>query len=82
MFKTGQKVKIVDAMNGKYIGMIGQIEEISDHCPLCCKLFIQGKKGSWANAWLFSCIRELTDEEEKEENIKQQAWNNGVCFGN
>jgi len=44
MFKVGQNVKIVDAMDSSYIGKIGTIEEISNNNPLCCKLSIQGKK--------------------------------------
>ena len=56
MFKIGDKVRIIDAMDSKYIGKIGIIEEVSSHSPLCCKLTIDGKSGSWASAWLFSCL--------------------------
>ncbi|NRU52481.1 hypothetical protein [Clostridium beijerinckii] len=81
IYQIGEKVKIIDAMDRSYIGKVGTVEEISEHAPYCCKLNVNGKKGSWANAWLFSCIRKLTKEEIKEEKIKQQAWNDGVMFG-
>ena len=57
--KVGDKVRITDAMDIDYIGKIGIVEELSTNHPKCCKLNIDGKKGSWANAALFSCIEKI-----------------------
>ncbi|QNB45850.1 hypothetical protein BR63_05685 [Thermanaerosceptrum fracticalcis] len=59
MYQVGDKVIITDAMDRSYIGKIGIVEEVSTHAPYCCKLTIDGKKGSWACAWLFSCIEKV-----------------------
>lgn len=61
MFKKGDRVRIIDAMDTKYIGRIGIVEEVSKHPPLCCKLTIDNEEGSWANAWLFSCLELVED---------------------
>ena len=60
-FKVGDKVRIKDANDISYIGKIGVIEEISSSTPHSCKLTIDGKKGSWWNAWLFDML-ELVEE--------------------
>ena len=59
--QVGDKVRIIDAMDRDYIGKIGIIEEISTSYPKCCKLNIDDKKGSWANAALFSCIEKYNN---------------------
>lgn len=72
-FKVGDKVKIIDAMNHDNIGKIGIIEQLSSSYPLCYKLKIDGKSGSWGNAWLQSCLEEFTDT--KEDNIEKYNIN-------
>ncbi|MBD8046774.1 MULTISPECIES: hypothetical protein [Clostridium] len=59
MYKKGDKVKIIDAMDIGYIGKIAIVEEVRATTPYCCTLNIDGKKGSWTNAWLFSMIEKV-----------------------
>lgn len=61
MFNVGDSVRIKDAINDGYIVKIGIVEAVSTHNPLCCKLTIDGVKGSWASAWLFSMIEKVSD---------------------
>jgi hypothetical protein len=56
-------------MDTSYIGKIGVIEGVSSHTPFCCKLTIDGVKGSWSNAWLFSMIKKVSDNYCKEKDF-------------
>lgn len=72
-FKVGDKVKIIDAMNHDNIGKIGIIEQLSSSYPLCYKLKIDEKSGSWGNAWLESCLEKF--DETKNNQIEKYNVN-------
>ncbi|MNC15028.1 RyR domain protein [compost metagenome] len=65
-FQKGDRVRIKDAMDVSYIGKIGIVEEVSKYFPTSCKLMIDGKPGSWGNAWSVSMIEKVEDNSVEE----------------
>jgi len=66
MIEVGKKVVIRDAMDNSLIGKPGIVQEMSGGDSssgriTCCRLEIDGKKGSWLNAWSLDSIEEVLE---------------------